>query len=298
MSLVELLVAAAILLILVILLGQMLTQASAGWRRSEAHKEQLQTARAVLTALETDLQAALVPLNRSDTASLQFFINQTSGDSPFVVPPEYRNRDAVFFQAPALSSAASDVAEIGYFVKWDSSDPQRPRAMMCRLFASSADPEYLIYSNPVMWLTADIIAKLTPAAADNVNPEHSYKGLLAENIVGLWITPLDPLGKPILQTGAGGAFDSRKGYTYGEGPNLITKPPCALPSAVKVGFVFVAPEYARRIGPAEQAEIMTRVKSAESATAFGDQAMTDPALKKIRAGVRAFNTTILLKNGE
>lgn len=298
-TLVELLVSMAILIMLVLMMHQALIMVGGAWSLGEANKERMQNVRAIGDFIGNELRAALLPVNRTSTTSLQFIVNPSG-----ITPAMFNSHDSIFWQVPLASDQTlGDVAEIGYFVQWDASNQANPRARLCRFFVNhgmgaTSDPNFLIYSNPAGWLSDTILQAVAPA-----NKQNSYKGLFAENILGFWVQCLDPLGNPIT-TDAGGApfsnnsFDSRRGYSYidsSQTPTTVVMPPCALPSIINLGFVTLDSRSAARVGMTEQSAITGLVAGCADANAFVSRVLADSSLMTIKTGLRSFQTRIYLQ---
>lgn len=313
-SLVEVMVGMAVLAILIVLFGQMLSKASQVWTQTESNKSRMQNARAIADTIGGELKSALVPVNRLDSGSLQFVVNP-------VLSPDYLNRDAIFWQAPVANvNTAGDVAEIGYYVKWDVSNPKNPKSQLCRFFvdaltsvpAAVGDPApgscFKIYSAPNNWIDENILDIVAPGTGAG------YRGLFAENVLGLWIKCVDFGGNDITLDCTGAAFpnegfDSRLGFTYKDPTtgNTRTTPAYAkadgslvresvLPPAVDVSLILLDPETAGRIDPATKDAITAAVQAAPDAESFLNQVMTDNNLTRLRKGVRSYRTRVHLQN--
>ena len=314
-TLVELLVSMTIVALLVVFLGKLLGEATDTWNRGEGNKERLQNVRAVTDFICNELTAALLPVNRTDTNNLQLVVNPAAFSAS-----TYNNHDAIFWQAPlATEQTLGDVAEIGYFVQWDTAtNPANPRAQLCRFFvnptlsnssgtSAGPNPNFLIYSQPTAWLTNAVVAAVAPA-----NQANSYQGLFAENVVGLWTQCLDPNGVLITKNAAGGTFvsgsttrfDSRLGYQYTDNSQApaatITKAGCALPAAVDLSLVMLDSKSAARIGAAQQKEIVTLSANAAvtNGDAFVSQALADATLRSVSAGMYSYHVRIFLQNSK
>jgi prepilin-type N-terminal cleavage/methylation domain-containing protein len=294
-TLLELLVSMTIVTLLVVLLGQMLSRVSGAWSMAESNKERLQNMRAISDVIKKEMQAALLPVNPAATANLQFVANPPS------IPAAYRNRDAVFWQTPLASDQTlGDVAEVGYYIKWD-----QQVAKLCRFFVNPgktvsgvavSDSNFLIYSEPSNWLSQDTINAVAPADLAN-----HYQGLFAENVLGLWVQFLDPNGEPITQDANGApfdsnGFDSRRGYTYRDSNgNSVTR---HLPAVVNLSFAMIDARSAQRITPSLKETITSLVTSSTTAEVFVSGAQTNPALHSISPGLRYYQTEIYLQNSK
>jgi len=197
-TLVELIAAMALLSVLVILLFNVLSNSSAAWTAGQAQTERRNSARALGAYISRELQTALLPLDPTDPTTLQFTLN------PPAIPADDCNPSALFWQAPIASDQSrGDVAETGYFLKWDTTVPSQPKPKLCRFFVNPTDANYLIYRQPATWLSAGILDAVAPA--DNV-AGNAYRGLFSENVVGFWVSCYAADGK-LLSTG--GRYDSR-----------------------------------------------------------------------------------------
>jgi len=289
---VEILVAMAVLAVLVILLGGIVRQVSGAWVSGEARTRNRESGRTVADFIARELQGALLPIDPG-TPGLQWVLNPAS------VPASVKNPDALFWQAPlATRRAYGDLAEIGYFVRWDMATPDRPRAKLCRFFVNPAipdpdqpgeslpNPQFRIHDQPEGWLSETILDEAAPA--DRAN---DFRGLFAENVLGLWVRCFDPRGEVISGSESGGTFDSRAGYTI-----KGTKEDRPLPAMVEIGFVVADPRSADLIDTAMQALIVAQVRQAGTAAAFLQWASGDDRMRALRPGLRAHTKTVNLLN--
>jgi len=302
-SLLEVLVSMAVLLLMVVLLHGILSGASGAWKLGEANKDRMQNARTISDFIANELESALLPLNRTSTNSLQLVVN------PPGISTQVSHRDSIFWQSPlAVDQALGDVAEIGYFVRWDTqANPQNPRAALCRFFvnltarnsttgAVTANPNFLISSQPNTWLSDAVIDRVAPANAAN-----DYLGLFAENVIGMWVRCLDSYKVEITKDSAGNTitpartFNSRSGYTDSL---LNAHPACALPTMIDLSLVLLDVRSAARVGPAEMAAITKLVDKSDNADAFVDAALQNSALVSFRSAFRAHHVRIHLRNSQ
>jgi prepilin-type N-terminal cleavage/methylation domain-containing protein len=273
-SLIELLVAIAVLSILTLLLCGILNQVSSSWTQIRAQVDWRQNGRSILNVIASELRVAALPVDRSSPYSLQLMVdpNALLGNST------YLNPHAIFWQAPIASDTSlGNMAEVGYFVRWDSSNATNPRAVLCRFFVNPKDTaNYLIYSNPTAWLTTGSSGTLDTVAPGNT--ANNYKGWFADNVIGLWVRCLDANGIPITRTAADVAhltdsvttnysFDSRLGYlatNAGTSGSYIAKSAyydagittsagthemvqSALPSTIEIAIVLIDSQTANRV---------------------------------------------------
>jgi prepilin-type N-terminal cleavage/methylation domain-containing protein len=218
-TLLELLVATTVLSLMAVMLMQVLHHTSAAWLLGQAQTERRQSARALGDSIAQELQSALMPLDPADQKSLQFTLN------PAAVPADLRHPDALFWQAPiATDRSLGDVAEVGYFLKWDETNASNPRPLLCRFFVNPTDADYLIVKNPEEWLGVEILDRVAPADNQGSN---GYAGLFAENVIGFWVRCYDEIGNRVED------YDSR-----------VTR---KLPRKVKVFLVLIGPDSLPRL---------------------------------------------------
>jgi type II secretory pathway pseudopilin PulG len=289
-TLVELLVATTILSCIVLLLLQITSQTSSFWINNEGATERQQTGRSILGAIASDLQGAL--LSSGGRNELQLVVN------PDQVSSAYRNASAIFWQAPiATDRRLGDVAEIGYFVKWQTVGA--PKTQLCRFFVNpvtsgttaQANPDFLIYSQPENWISDSQLEEIAPADAAN-----SYRGLLAENVAGMWVRCLAPNGDLITTKASGGAFspgsfDSRLGYSWSGG----IAPPNSLPAAIEVSIVVLDSAAGNRLTETQKNAITTLASGCADALTFASQAAVEDALRPIAQALRPYSTTVYLE---
>jgi len=307
-------VSVAILALLVVVLASIFGGVSRTWQMGQSNSERLQNIRVITGFISGELRAALLPINRSDKGSLQFIANPTD------ISASFRNPDAIFWQAPVASNQElTDVAQVGYFVKWDMSKPDNPRPILCRVNVSKTigGSNFMIYSQAggtVPWLTDALLNAVAPGDKDN-----AYEGLVAENVVALFIECRDAKGKPITNSYSGGVFagtengfDSRQGFTDSVGVKSAdftdsagTKAPlCALPPIVKLSFVLIDSRSANKIGAAEKNALVSLASTIAQKSPKGDAAdfvtaaLGMPALNGINGSLRAYQTEINLLNAQ
>ncbi len=296
-TLIEVMVSTLILLLIILMFSSIFSNVSLVWREGLADIDRSNNGGIACDLIGRDIQSALLPANRSNTANLQFVVNPTG------LGTSYSARDSIFFQAPVVvGSTSGDIAEVGYFVQWDLTTASNPRARLCRFYVNSSDTtNFLIYSNPAAWITPQAIINVASATRSTTPP---YQGLLAENVVGLWITCLDPYGYPITLeasgtafpvSGSGSAFDSRLGYTDSAGTVHAV---CSLPAAVDISFIIIDGTTASRVNPTLHSAINTLVQSTSSASAFFTQAQTTTGLASIRSAFQPFSLRVHLVNSQ
>ncbi len=289
-TLVELLVSMAILILLVAILAGVFSSVSKTSQLGYANNERMQNILAITDFIRADLSAALLPVNRTDTNNLQFVVN------PGSLGTGVKNPHAVFWQSPnAADQTLGDVAEVGYFVRWNTDNAANPRPYLCRFSVANAvtGTNFLIYSAPAAWLTDVIVDAVAPA-----NATAAYEGLIAENVVALFVQCLDRRGQLITKNATGGGFtnalfDSRQGFVDSAVP-ATTNSACALPPVVRLGFVLLDASSANRIGSAERAAL-TSIGATDAAD-YVSQALARTDLKGIAQGLRPYQIEVNLFN--
>lgn len=255
-TLVELMVAAAILCLLVGFLAAIVSQTTAIVAKADAQKSRRQAARVALEMITRDIEAAAFPLLPASTNSLQFLLN------PADVP---LNRDAAFWQAPVPGdTSASDLSEVGYFVAWTTNEGY-PVGELRRLRVppSAADS---IFRNPQGWLTVQKLDAYAPGSEGTGT--NALRGLIARNVLGLWITLYDTNNTVLAGTG----YDSRATDVR--------------PASAEVALVVIDPAAAKRLG--STAEVIARYASHATPEAFADSF----ADKNLRDSLQVFKERV------
>ncbi|MEI8309612.1 MAG: hypothetical protein WCH98_02530 [Verrucomicrobiota bacterium] len=275
-SLVELLVAMALLAMLVVITASAYQSVVAGYSRIADQARQREEARSVLLLMSDEIRSALSPISRSPGVvvanmgsalpSLDFLINPPAL-SATADGQAYANPHTVFWQIPARDGTAGS-ALMGYAVKWETRSDGTPvpvlrrlRSDSGRMFKELADAAVSATTTPgATWAGVPLLGELAPATTAS-----AYKGWMSENVIALWVRALDPMGNPITNTappitGVGpisgapvstfgsatnsaGAFDSKLGYQYATTNRFAP----ALPAAVEVAITTLPPSVLRRL---------------------------------------------------
>ena len=300
-SLLEILVAMAVLVVIVLALATISSQTIDIWRSAEARNQRRSTGRALLQFIARDLEMATpqVPYPQTDGANLHFVANE-----PTLIPAGLLNPHAAFWQAPiAADRSKGDLAEIGYFVRWDTtSQPGTAKAQLCRFAVDPAESiNYRIYSlkedgEPANWLDADTLDRVASATA-----AQEYRGWFADNVIALWLRCLDDEGNPILKTAEGVelnngyGFDSRRGFQV---PSTgVKQPPPRFPASIEIALVTVDAYTAQRIS-------QPLLANPDSPETFWMDKSTPGSLAhfiatlppEVQPGVQVFSTRVVLKN--
>lgn len=300
-TLLELLVAMAVLVLLLMLLASVANHAGRTWQEMNAGNERRIAARAVLRFMANELRAASQPLPMpgagSAAANLQMIASLPTNDAnATAVPAALLHPHALFWQAPLAQNASfGDIASTGYFVRWDTSQPGLARPVLCRFFSSPEDAShFLIYQSEngsaADWLS--VHSSVAPATA----PE--YRGWLSDHVIALWIRFLDRDGQPITRNAAGKVmnhgygFDSRQGYRTAAG---IVHPGPALPPCVEIALVVVDSRTAAKITTPLVPQTTTPADFDKSADTPGSvRYFADHLAPEIKAGAQVFFTRVFL----
>lgn len=276
-TLIELLVAMAVLAMMVALLGSMTSNVSNIWSNGNAQIDRRRNVRSIVDLIGADLKGALLPLDPAiapTQPNLQFTLN------PAGISAEYKNPDAIFWQAPvATDQTRGDIAVLGYFVQWDSeTNPENPRARLCRLFINPTDAaNYRIYTDRAKWLNDKIIGAVAPGnnKANADGELAGWRGLVAEDVIGFWARWKD--GAKLVTT-----YDSRATL--------------ALPNVVEISVVQLDAKTAARVTPAMQQRLAEVVSQSHDAHHFLTQFRELPEFTGLYSGARAMSASVRLEN--
>lgn len=182
-TILELLVATAVFLILVVVLASISNQAASVWSRNENKSDLREAARAAVSRMGAEMKQATLPIYKADQAGLQFVINP----SGLTVP----QGDSVFWQAPiATSQTQGDLAIVGYFIR-RGTDNGRPFSRLCRLFVNPDNSAYDIYNSGGTWLSDDLLNAKAPGTEAS-----DFQGVFLDNVLGMWVTAYSASGTP------------------------------------------------------------------------------------------------------
>ena len=284
-TLVEVLVATAILMLLVVLLANVLGSVTNLSSQASSRLNATRLGREVFDLLGRDLsQVATTRTSLGTNAPLQFCVN------PPQLANAYKNATAVFWQAAiSRDRSVGNISVVGYFVQNTSTN----RGQLRRVLLEPADSDYAVYSSPTNWLPEATAEKFAAAAGSSASSK-ADRGWVADGVIGMWVRCLDVNGQVIATNGAGAvqnySFDSRLGYQSGSGTNRIVYSTFAtLPAFVDIGLVCVAPKDADRIRslPAATATSPLNFDSEMAAyvTAFS---ASNPRVKSVTSLTRRF----------
>lgn len=240
-TLLEVLVASALFLILMVLLMTVISNTTTIASKTSEQIEATRIARESLDLIGRDIVSATIPWNRTNTNSLQFVVN------PAALTAAYANRDAMFWQAPLVRDATNgNLAIVGYFVSRDFVAGSRDsRLQLRRTYIEPGNTNtYKIYSTPNAWLDAATFSDFGPTGAGSaeIDNQNAQRGWVADGILGMWVRCLDRTGSAIVNTTNSGiaGFDSRLGYRI-SGKQWYPTNYSALPAFVEVTLVCMAP---------------------------------------------------------
>jgi len=186
-SLLEALVATSIFLVFLGFLLAITSHVSGIWQNSAEQKNRQQSARLILDRVARDLEGAIFPLNSKNADRFSFLVN-----------PGFSGTEhpcTAFWQtASSGNTLRGDTVEVGYFVRWHNADG-RAYGELCRIeIPSTASDSVLNGGGP---MSEEKVGRYAPEKTD---PSHPMKGILAPNVVGLWIelygADLAPLSFP------------------------------------------------------------------------------------------------------
>ena len=279
-SLLELLVATAVFIALALILVSIAGSLSNFWQMGIAHNERRSSALAAFARMARDLRFAAVNVNPA-ASNLQFIINPAIASS-------YLHPQAAFWQAPVANDRSQgNMALVGYFVQWVTNGTMST-PKLCRLLVDSTNYQFLKTSD---WVSDSLIASNAPATQ-----AQDYKGQLAENVLGLWMQPLDQQKNPILTDAStnaypNGSFDSSRGFRASLTGTAVTNSFIpSLPASLEVAIVATDARTGKRLqGRA------TEKPGARSTNMWNDVNTFYANLpEEIKQGARIYSTVIEL----
>jgi len=303
-TLLEVLVATAVLSIIVVLLASFASQASNIWKDVSSNNQQRSAARVLLQYMARELQAVKKPLPMPTAAqanaNLQMIASLSSNsDNDTVIPSDNLYPHALFWQVPvAQNTSKGNIASVGYFIRWDtSSHPGHAKPILCRFFVGPSDAaDFQIYNQTGTeaqnWLS--VLPTVAPATAP------AYLGWMGDNVIGLWIRFLDTDGQPITKNAAGTTlnygFDSRQGYRSPATGQVHPGP--AYPPSVEISLVVVD---SRTLAKIQTPPTYTQTTPADfdkdESTVGSVRYFVNQLPKEIKAGAKIFSTRVYLPSG-
>ena len=261
-SLLELLVAMALLSIVVVILASVFSSTQKGVGALGSASSQRRDASTVLEQISRDLRAAMQPVSRSfEDASLSLRTPQL-----LLNPPGFSSNQTSLFWSVGSQSQVGGTSLVGYTLRWEST-PAGPRPRFCRVSFDPNDSESikmnLRSSSNTPWVDKALVDANAPGDSSN-----GYQGWISDNILAFYARVLDPQMNPITNSSrslsipsagtssayavfgssasgnsTSGAFDSAKGYQYTRAVDNVTvnRFGPALPYAIELVVVTAPP---------------------------------------------------------
>lgn len=244
-SLVEVLIATAILSALVLLLTSLISGVNRTWVAGEQQVSAFQDGRAICELISRELSQAVMSPN------LQLVQNPTfpPGLNPNESDParERTGADSIFWQAPATSTSAGNIGEIGYYLTNNYE--------LRRFFVPPDNAKYAIFTNAptdtsAPWITTTFTSTEFNAACS----------IVSQGVLAFWVRCFDRNGDliPWIPPGAGAAplkFNSAAHFQpaiLGQGTSFkytsaaTTARANLLPAVVELTIVTLDPQTFRR----------------------------------------------------
>lgn len=253
-TLLEMMVALAILTVLVILLAAIYQHVDRIAAQAAARQQRDQTARVAFQAITRELQQINLPPpslrtvavagNRGDIATnARSLPLALQADSASLAASNAISGNSVYWPASlASTNETQSVAFLGYFVRWIK-DQDRVRPVLCRLQAT--DTNFSALQNTNALLSAATLNQFAPA-----DETSGFRGWFVENVLAIWVRALDSRGNPITQapivingvvsvtsTNLYGNFDSSQGFQTVTGTQTNRAFAPALPASLEVALV-------------------------------------------------------------
>jgi type II secretory pathway pseudopilin PulG len=237
-TLAELLIATAISVVIVVMLGWMLGSLMSSASHASQRVDAFRDARAALQMMERDLSNLVcaqwniqtspvptpvpVPVTRP---AAYFALDkrwQDTANDPYSDPANGNPNRQMFGLIATKSSAPGDMCAVGFYCRWDT----QLHAYTLRRFFLDATTTFNVFTSPAV--TAANYASDSDLYAPSVNDE-----VLAAYVWNLNITMRDAAGN-VINT-----------YPYICDPNTVT--PTSLPAAIEISFNAMSPQAARTV---------------------------------------------------
>lgn len=310
-SLVELLVAVALLAIVVSILASIFSSTQKGVSLLGSASSQRRDASTVLDQISRDLRSALEPVSRSfeevspSLRTPQLLLNPSGFSS---------NQTSLFWSASSESSMGGTTL-VGYTLRWEST-PEGPRPRFCRVSFDPNDSES-IKQNLRMALNTPWVDQALVNANAPGDSTNGYQGWISDNILAFYARVLDPQMNPITNyartlsapaagttsvnavfgssangTSTLGAFDSAKGYQYTRVTDnvMVNRFGPALPTAIELVVITAPPSSIQKL-----TSIPTPVLSGNATAMWTDiNSFLANLPEGIRKASRTFSTIVPL----
>jgi prepilin-type N-terminal cleavage/methylation domain-containing protein len=310
-SLVELLVAMALLAIVVSILASIFSSTQKGVSLLGSASSQRRDASTVLDQISRDLRSATQSVSRSfedanpGLRTPQFLLN----------PPGFSGNQTSLFWSVASESKLGGTTLVGYTLRWEST-PEGPRSRFCRVSFDPNDSESIkknlrsALNTP--WVDKDLAASNAPG-----DSKSGFQGWISDNILAFYARVLDPQMNPIINysrslsapaaenstanIGFGssasgnstlGAFDSAQGYQYTRVLDnvVVNRLGPALPAAIELVVITAPPSAISKLKFLPENEL-----SVNATTMWTDiNAFLASLPPEIRKASRTFSTIVPL----
>lgn len=304
-TLIEMLVATAVMVTILFLVFSVITQATNVWKRSSNKLEAFKSARAGFDLVTRNLSQATLnsyldydsatsPTRYMRKSELKFFIGPTGTSG---TPGTPNTGEAVFFQAPlgyTLNSASAGSLDAllntcGYYVQFTTN------SSMPNHVSPSANP----YRYRLMQLLVPMENNTIYTASGNAwfNGVSTKAVPVADNIIAMIIRPQDPASTPV---------DLTSNFTYDSTLNASnsTQPVTAhqLPPVVQVTVVAIDEVSAARLtqGSTPPGAITAALAGKFSTTTSYDKDLTDLESSLVAAGIdcRIFTSAVPIRESK
>lgn len=314
-TLLEMIVALSVLGIIVGMLAVIYTQTDRIIAIASGDRERSQIARVALERISQELAAAHFPVayHTTQNASATDLVTNASslalylrGNCAALAGDGSISGNGLFWQVPLFNhtSNAPTLAGVGYFVRWiEEHDAVRP--VLGRLYAPSVTNATNVSALEAStnWVNATLLEELAPMTAST--NASSFQGWFADNVLALWVRPLDSQGNAITQypslTARGvfntpvsfdGDFNSLRGYRSGTNDRSDAR---SLPAMLEVALVVSD----SRIWKGNTQRFAVDPALTVNASNYWNsiQSYVDSLPPKIKRNVRVYSTRVAFPNG-
>jgi prepilin-type N-terminal cleavage/methylation domain-containing protein len=222
-TLVEVLIATAIVLFMVLMLGQVLSSIQGMWRKSEARTDPFRDARAAIDLMARDL-TVVVTNDKAPVLALKNVYSQSndSKDGP-------THNQQVYALVPMKNTSKSDICAVGFYCTWDST---KHAYILRRHFLGSDDAFTRLQS-------AGLPGAPAPVGAGSVyTPSNPATSPAQDENIANYVWDLKIV--PYNYSGGALAPDTTYPITYYS----------ALPQFLEISFKAISPQAAKKLGGA------------------------------------------------
>ncbi len=262
--------AIAIFSILLVVLLQIVTQTTKVWQQVSGDSASRQNARLLLQLMRRDLENAVFSIG--STNNLQFQMNPASLNGS-----GYLNPSAAFWQTAVSGSTAinGDIQDVGYFINWVPDSTGVVHGTLCRI--QVARPSFNS-ATPFLTITPSLLATNAPGLANtDLTSPNAFHGLLADGVVGLWMT----------------LYSSNMNVISASSSYNSASTGAAQPAYADIGIVMLNPGVAKRITTSNLTSITGLYSNPGCTNAASFVSLLSPTFQ---AGARSFTTRVQIKN--